>query len=253
MMKRREFLKLCLASGLGRSLPFVGSGSAVGHIVNKGNQLSLIHLEGGNDAFNTVVPFTLDTYYKERPALALKPESLLQLNEEYGLNPALKNLHLRFKQGQVAIYLGIGYENVSYSHVRASQIWRTGDPLSLEGESWSQKRLNLKLKPTILSIRDFDTHFDQEIKHKEALLKLDEKIGELSKGSICLVYSEMGRSLKENDEGGTDHGHSNLAFLIGEKVRGGIYGAYKVAENEIAINFTDVFSEIDSLGIGRTV
>lgn len=253
MMKRREFLKLCLASGLGRSLPFMGSAPFAEHIVNKGNQLSLIHLEGGNDAFNTVVPIALDTYYKKRPGLALKPETLLELNETYGLNPALKNLHSRFKQGHVAIYLGIGYENMSYSHVRASQIWRTGEPMSLEDEIWTQKRINLKLKPIPISIRGFDTHFDQATKHKDALLKLDEKISQLKKGSVCLVYSEMGRSLKENDEGGTDHGHSNLAFLIGAKVLGGIYGDYKMAENEFAVNFTEVFSEIESLGIGRSV
>lgn len=253
MMKRRDFLKLCLASGLGRSLPFVSSSACYSGIVNKGNQFSIIHLEGGNDAFNTVVPFTLDKYYKERPGLALKPESLLALNQAYGLNPALENLHARFKQGHVAIYLGIGYENMSYSHVRASQIWRTGEPLSLKDEIWTKKRINLKFRPITISIRNFDTHFDQATKHQEALLKLDEKIAQLNKGDICFVYSEMGRGLKENDEGGTDHGHSNLAFLIGDIVNGGIYGDYKVAEKDFAINFLDVYSTIEDLGIGRTI
>lgn len=252
MMKRRDFLKLCLASGLGRTLPLISAGGLLNHdFVKKGNQLSIIHLEGGNDAFNTVVPFAMDAYYKKRPNLAIESESLLKLSDRFGLNPALQNIHARFKQGHVAIYLGIGYHNMSYSHTRAGQIWQSGEPLSLDDGIWTQKRLNLKLKP--ITVTGFDTHFNQSDAHQKALLELDEKVSKLNKDSVCFIYSEMGRSLKENDEGGTDHGHSNLAFLISEKVNGGIYGDYKDTETEFAIDFRDVISKIENLGIGRTV
>lgn len=249
MMKRRNFLKLCLASGLGRSSSLFGPG-----FVNQSYQdnplkqpFSIIHLDGGNDAYNTVIPIALAEYYKERPSLALAAESVLSLpgSTSYGLNSALKNLHKRFNQGQVAIYLGIGYPDVSFSHHRAKQIWHTGEPERLCDDFWAHSRLNLKLKP--ISVRDFDTHVDQAAKHREALLNLDKKIGQLNKGSLCFIYSEMGRSLKENSDKGTDHGHANVAFLLGEKVRGGIYGDYLRAEDEFATDFRDVFGTIEKL------
>ncbi len=246
MMKRRDFLKLCLASGLSRTLPVLSPG-----FVNLCDPFSIIHLEGGNDAYNTVVPINLDKYYKERQSLALAPGSLLSLcdskssSKSYGLNPALKNLHQRFKQGHVAIYLGIGYPNVSFSHQRARQIWHTGEPERICDVFWADSRLNLKPKP--ISVYDFDTHQDQSEKHGKALLNLDQKIGHLNKTGLCFIYSEMGRSLKENSDKGTDHGHANLAFLVGENVRGGIYGDYTNDEHEFAIDFREVYSEIAKL------
>lgn len=254
-MKRRDFLKLCLASGLGRSLPFVGP-----LFVNRSYQapklsqeLCLIHLDGGNDAYNTVVPYTLDSYYKSRPTLSLKPDSLLYLNKKFGLHPALKNLHGLFQKGQVAIYPGIGYPGVSFSHVRASQIWHTGELETLSSSFWARERLNSKLRPVSISICDFDTHFDQRPKHEKALLELDQKIAQLSKGAYCLVFSEMGRSLKENEDRGTDHGHANLAFLIGENISGGIYGDYTENEEQYSTDFRALYRQIDTLGIGRAV
>ncbi len=246
MMKRRDFLKLCLASGLSRTLPVLSPG-----FVNLHDQFSIIHLDGGNDAYNTVVPIGMGEYYKERPSLALAPELLLSLSnsktssKSYGLNPALENLHKRFNQGHVAIYLGIGYPDVSFSHHRARQIWHTGELEKICDDFWVQSRLNLKLKP--ISVYDFDTHIDQAAKHRKALLNLDKKIGQLDKGGLCFIYSEMGRSLKENSDKGTDHGHANLAFLVGEKVHGGIYGDYTSHEHEFSIDFRDVFLKIETI------
>ena len=253
MMKRRDFLKLCLASGLSRS--FALPGPVFVNQSCKDNWLkypfSIIHLDGGNDAYNTVAPVGMSEYYKERPTLALAPGVLLSLSKtsskssSYGLNPALKTLHARFNQGHVAIYLGIGYPGVSFSHHRAKQIWHTGQPESLDGNFWALNRLHLRPKP--ISVYDFDTHINQAPKHHSALLNLDEKISQLSKGDHCFIYSEMGRSLKENSDRGTDHGHVNVAFLVGEKVHGGIYGDYTSNEHEFAIDFREVYSEIEKL------
>jgi len=42
---------------------------------------------------------------------------------------------------------------------------------------------------------------------------------------LILVYSEFGRSVKENETGGTEHGGNGLTLVIGNAVRGGIYDA----------------------------
>ena len=40
-----------------------------------------------------------------------------------------------------------------------------------------------------------------------------------------MTYAEFGRRPKENQSGGTDHGTANVQFMLGGKVRGGLYGA----------------------------
>ena len=41
---------------------------------------------------------------------------------------------------------------------------------------------------------------------------------------VVLVYSEFGRRAEANGSRGTDHGTSNHAFVMGHRVRGGLYG-----------------------------
>src|ERR1700722_17530907 len=47
--------------------------------------LVLIQLAGGNDGLNTVVPYTNDFYHNARPAIGIKPESVLTLSDTLGL------------------------------------------------------------------------------------------------------------------------------------------------------------------------
>jgi uncharacterized protein (DUF1501 family) len=56
------------------------------------------------------------------------------------------------------------------------------------------------------------------------LLKLDKKV-------IVLVFSEFGRRSFENGSGGTDHGAAAPMFLIGSRVKGGVYGPMPDLEN----------------------
>ena len=89
-------------------------------------RLILIKLAGGNDGLNTLVPFQDDLYYKLRPKIALKKESLLKVNSELGLHPALKKVHSLFKEGNTAIIQGVGMPSPNLSHFRAMDIIETG-------------------------------------------------------------------------------------------------------------------------------
>jgi len=79
----------------------------------------------------------------------------------------------------------------------------------------------------------FDTHANQKPQQQALLGQLAEAITAFSDdlkahglGSrvAVMTYSEFGRRAQENGSAGTDHGAGNTAFVIGEKVKGGIYG-----------------------------
>ncbi|MFK7805954.1 MAG: DUF1501 domain-containing protein [Anaerolineae bacterium] len=69
-----------------------------------------------------------------------------------------------------------------------------------------------------------------------------------------VVMSEFGRTLVENGSGGTDHGHGNVMFLMGGRVRGGqVYAKWPGLEPEgldaegdlaITIDYRDVLTEV---------
>ena len=50
----------------------------------------------------------------------------------------------------------------------------------------------------------------------------------MSRGERVAVmcFSEFGRRVAQNASGGTDHGAAGPMFVVGDKVRGGLYGSY---------------------------
>jgi uncharacterized protein (DUF1501 family) len=71
---------------------------------------------------------------------------------------------------------------------------------------------------------------------------------------LVLTMSEFGRTARENGSRGTDHGHGNAMFVIGNTVKGGkVYGEWKGLKDDqlnegrdlaVTTDFRDVFGEI---------
>jgi uncharacterized protein (DUF1501 family) len=55
----------------------------------------------------------------------------------------------------------------------------------------------------------------------EGLAALAQGLGSEYQNTAILVMSEFGRTVAQNGNGGTDHGHGNVAWLMGGAVRGG--------------------------------
>ena len=87
--------------------------------------LVVLQMAGGNDGLNSVVPFTNDHYFRARPRLAHRPETVLRLNDQIGLHPALGGFRALFESGHLSIVHGVGYPNPNRSHFRSTEIWQT--------------------------------------------------------------------------------------------------------------------------------
>jgi uncharacterized protein (DUF1501 family) len=61
----------------------------------------------------------------------------------------------------------------------------------------------------------------------QGLSVLTKELGAVYKNTAIVVISEFGRTVKENGNGGTDHGHGNVLWVLGGSVRGGkVYGQF---------------------------
>ena len=98
--------------------------------------LVVLQLTGGNDYFNTVIPYTDGNYYDNRPALQIPEDKVLKLDDEIGFHPAMGPMKDLYDQGNLAVIHGVGYENSPRSHFRSMDIWHTCEPDKVGTEGW---------------------------------------------------------------------------------------------------------------------
>jgi uncharacterized protein (DUF1501 family) len=81
----------------------------------------------------------------------------------------------------------------------------------------------------------FDTHADQKDHHAKLLQDLGEAVDAFMQDLanlgrqddvVLMTFSEFGRRARQNGSAGTDHGTAEPMFVIGNAVRGGLYGSY---------------------------
>ena len=85
-------------------------------------------------------------------------------------------------------------------------------------------------------------------------------LGQRMDDVVILTMSEFGRTVRENGNRGTDHGHANAMFVLGNAVRGGkVYGTwpglksdqlYEGRDLALTTDFRDVFGELARKHLG---
>ena len=98
--------------------------------------LVIVTLYGGNDGINTLIPYADNAYHDARPDLAYAPGDVIHLDEQLGLNPAMKGLAQLWNQRQLAIVRGVGYPRPDHSHFRSMDIWQTASPAEPVSTGW---------------------------------------------------------------------------------------------------------------------
>lgn len=164
-------------------------------------------------------------------------------NDAPALNAGLAALHAEAPKeaGELAFLRRVGRTALASSAALADAVkgYRSkaeyprgpfGDSLRLVGQLMAA---SLGVRVFHLSLGGFDTHANQKRQHAPLLQQLSDGICALlddaaehgTGGRLAVMtYSEFGRRAQENASGGTDHGAGSMAFLVGERVVGGLHG-----------------------------
>ena len=105
----------------------------------------------------------------------------------------------------------------------------------------------------------FDTHTAQKFTHRELLRSVSTAVAGflsevrsrgLGERVVVLMFSEFGRRVRENAQGGTDHGAAGPVFLAGAPVRGGLIGPppdlahLDNGDLKFAVDFRDIYATL---------
>lgn len=102
----------------------------------------------------------------------------------------------------------------------------------------SLMRRNPRMQFAFLALGGWDTHVNQgadtgQLANRlaplgEGLAILAQRLGPLFDDTVIVVMSEFGRTVRQNGNNGTDHGHGNAIWLLGGPVAGGkVYGDWQ--------------------------
>ena len=111
-----------------------------------------------------------------------------------------------------------------------------------------------------VTLGGFDTHYTELNRHDDLMGYLDQAVSSFyqdlsAHGAadrvLVATWSEFGRRPKENASGGTDHGAAAPLILIGDPVRGGMYGQApnlidldQTGNLKYTVDFRSVYQEI---------
>ena len=123
----------------------------------------------------------------------------------------------------------------------SSTIEYNGDPFSQWVKNIAQTHLaefGTRILYTSLNPGAFDTHANQGTAFPKLWAEMSNAVSDLyqdlkehnsNEEVVILMFTEFGRRVQENGSG-TDHGSGSVAFVIGDAVKGGLYGEYPSLE-----------------------
>ena len=191
------------------------------------------------------------------PSLALQGfSSTLTLN-------SLADLDFQLPREDLLVSLYAGADPLQRSGAVALQALRTARKLARQPDRLrptypdSEFGLSLREAARLLSCRElgvraltleldgWDSHTEQAEVVPALLSDLAEGLATFlddmqGQSVTVVVLSEFGRRLAENASGGTDHGHGSTMLVLGESIRGGLYGQWPGLAKEQLFDLEDL-------------
>lgn len=144
--KKKTSRRFFLGAGLG----VAGAALAVGRLAHASRELPgarrtlvLLHLDGGNDGLNTLIPYADPLYRDLRPRLSEAASGALPIDDRLAFHPSLDGLHGLLGRGALAVIAGVGYPGPDFSHVGSRAIWAAGTR-NPTGTGWIARYLAAK-------------------------------------------------------------------------------------------------------------
>ncbi len=131
-------------------------------------------------------------------------------------------------------------------------------------------KANVGLEVAFADMQGWDTHVGQGAERGQlalrfrdfgaALAAFSQDLGDRMSNVVVLTMSEFGRTVAENGNRGTDHGHATAMLVLGGGVRGGrVYGRWPGLDRHqlfegrdlaVTTDFRNLFSEIATRHLG---
>ncbi len=155
--------------------------------------------------------------------------------------------------GPVMEYLSqTGMDAMNGADILATATAKYSSTVEYGGSSMSQYMRNIaqvhcaglgtRILYTTAPYNSFDTHATQMSAHAGLCTNLSQSVGDFfddlkehnaTENVVLLLFTEFGRRVHDNGSG-TDHGAGGAAFVIGDAIKGGLYGEYpSLAEDKL--------------------
>ncbi len=120
---------------------------------------------------------------------------------------------------------------------------------------------NLGIRVLNVTLDGFDTHTNELVNHADLMTSLDAGIEMLfttlsptwADNVVAMTFSEFGRRPNENDGGGTDHGTAASHFVVGPRVKGGLYGQMPPLADAKLVDYGNLEPQLDYRRIYATL
>ena len=221
------------------------------------NEVSSHEWPGGSSAFRAValgsqVPLTLQG---RQPALAIADLSHFSIAGKGAQPSAIADaFQAMYDESTDAVLHGTGQETFeavkmlkSADPARYQPAAGVAYPMTPFGNSLKQiaqlMKAGLGVEAAFSDIGGWDTHQNQGGTSGQLARRLTDfsdsiaafwrDMGDESENITLVTMSEFGRTARQNGTGGTDHGHANVMFVLGGKVKGAkVYGKWPGLEDD---------------------
>lgn len=134
-MRRRQFLQVLGSVPLAATLPARAAGKPQRLLV-------LVYLHGGNDGYNTWVPYTSRLYYKLRPNIAVPRDAVLKVTDAQGFHPSMAPFVPLLESRELALIQGVGLPEGTQQHFRDTEMaFTASDAAEFRDEGWVTRAL----------------------------------------------------------------------------------------------------------------
>jgi len=170
------------------------------------------------------------------------------------MNSVFNNLYSDDSDLAQAYRKGIDTRDIIMAELDREMISASGNASSVNGfvndakEVGQLMRSDARTQLAFMNIGGWDTHigeqgvFNRSLPHLgKGLRSLIQELDHVYARTAIAVISEFGRTVKENGNQGTDHGHGNVMWLLGGGIRGGqIYGKWEGLSDSVLYESRDL-------------